>query len=409
VRYLIVGGGCAGVEAAREIRRRDKDGKITIINDSSEFFIFRPALKEYLMDEILKDELRVLPAGFFIDNRIEFVHGKIVSVDAEKNEIVMEINSNKIIRKYDRLLLALGGKPILPPYLAGHKFTNVFQFKSLSDTERIKSSLRSSDGECIIVGGGVLGVETAEMLARLGRKVTLLSRSENLVFKGIPSGLKTRVKKLFEKNGVEILTSKNVTDIKRSKDRLSGLVLDNGKVLNLDILIACTGISPDLKLAEDAALEISKGIHVDRSMRSSNEFIFAAGDCAVMEWSSRKTLRLWEPSRRMGRVAGANMAGGDENFDPFPSFYHTYLFGVPLGFFGDFDADEKKYDRVIKKTDDGYKEIVIENGRLVGASFMGGRPFPPAFIHLMKTGKKIPGGLEELLDDGFDLESLWYI
>jgi len=144
-------------------------------------------------------------------------------------------------------------------------------------------------------------------------------------------------------------------------------------------------------------------------MRSSNEFIFAAGDCAVMEWSSRKTLRLWEPSRRMGRVAGANMAGGDENFDPFPSFYHTYLFGVPLGFFGDFDADEKKYDRVIKKTDDGYKEIVIENGRLVGASFMGGRPFPPAFIHLMKTGKKIPGGLEELLDDGFDLESLWYI
>ena len=409
MKYMIIGGGCAGIEAAREIRRRDNEGRITVIDDSNDFFLFRPSLKEYLTGDIRKEELHGLPPGFLIDNRIVFLNGKIGSLDLRNSIIIMEKNGRRSIKKYDKLLLAIGGKPNLPPYLTDHEFINVFRFKSLSDTEQIISYLETSKGHSIIIGGGVLGVETAEMLSRIGRKVTLLSRSENLVFKGIPSAIKTRVKKLFRNNGVEILTSKNVKDIKNVEDRLTALVLDDGTVLELDLVIACTGISPDLKLSAEAGLEISKGIHVDSSMQTSKKNIFAAGDCVVMDWSSRKTLRLWEPSRRMGRIAGANMAGGEENFDPSPSFYHTYLFDVPLGFFRNFDAQGEDYDRLIRKTDEGYRELVIKNDRLVGASFMGGRPFPAPFIHMMKSGKKIPGGFRQLLDDDFDLERLWYL
>ncbi len=410
MRYIIIGGGCAGIEAAREIRRRDNVGKITVVDDSDEFFIFRPALKEYLMGDIRKEELRGLPRDFFRNNRIDFVNGIVSSLDTEKKEIMVKVNGKNTIKKYENLLLATGGKPIYPPYLAGTDFPNVFTFKTLLDTELIKSYLQDSDGRCIVIGGGVLGVETAELLARMGRKVTLVSRSDNLVFKGIPAGVKNGVKELFRKKGIDILTNMKVVDIEVKEDRIKGLVFQNGKSLEFDLLIACTGISPDLQLAADADIEVSKGIHVGRSMQTSKENIFAAGDCAYMNWNSRNTLRLWEPARRMGRIAGANMAGGNENFDPVPSFYHTYLFGVPLGFFGDFDAYGEGYERLIRKTDDsGYGELVIGNGRLVGASFLGGRPFPPPFIHLMRSGKTIPGGFGQLLKDGFDMEGLWYI
>ncbi|MDP6154728.1 MAG: FAD-dependent oxidoreductase [Candidatus Thermoplasmatota archaeon] len=408
MKYMIIGGGCAGIEAAREIRRRDSEVKIIIIDDSGDSFIFRPALKEYLMGAIRKEELRGLPAGFFIDKRIEFLKGTVTSLDADKTLITVKENGKDTVKNYDKLLLAHGGRPNLPPYLGDRDLKNVFQFKSLGDAESIKSHLKTSKGRCMVIGGGVLGVETAELLSRMDHNVTLLSRSENLVFRGIPKRLRQRVRNLFEKNGVAILMCKMVTDIEISGDRLTGLVLDDGNLLEMDMLIACTGISPNLNLAAEAGLEISKGIHVDRTMRTSRENVFAAGDCVVLDWSSRKILRLWEPSRRMGRIAGANMTGANEVFDPYPSFYHTYLFDVPLGFFGDFDTPGEDYDRVTRKTDDGYRELVIKNNRLVGASFMGGRPSPPPFLHLMKSGKKIRGGFRQLLDDDFDIERLWY-
>ena len=89
-----------------------------------------------------------------------------------------------------------------------------------------------------------------------------------------------------------------------------------------------------------------------------------------------------------------------------------YIFensGKPLGFFGDFDAVGEDYHRIIRKTDKEYRDLVIKNGSLVGASFMGGRPAPPPFVHLMRSGKKIPGGFNQLLDDDFDMERLWYL
>ena len=124
--------------------------------------------------------------------------------------------------------------------------------------------------------------------------------------------------------------------------------------------------------------------------------------------SGPETLRLWEPARRMGRTAGANMAGGDETFDPWPMYYHTHLFGRPIGFFGFFDATEEGHERIVRATEDSYRELVLKDGMLIGASFLGGRPFPPPLLRLMRKGWPVDVDPRVLFDETFDLESLWY-
>jgi len=99
----------------------------------------------------------------------------------------------------------------------------------------------------------------------------------------------------------------------------------------------------------------------------------------------------------------------DEHFRPVPSYFHTHLFHMPLGFFGNFDAPWEGHERVVKENEDGYRELMLKDDTLVSASFLGGRPEPVPFLHLLETGRAPPGGMTPLLDDDFDMESLWYL
>lgn len=421
MRYVIIGAGITGVEAALEIRRRDAEGAISIVDKENEAkgkgCIFRPALKEYLSGSVPEDDLSVYPENYLHDQGIEFIHANVSSIDSQTNTIeITPIDQNDSPRTlpYDRLLIATGAVPNTPAFFSHDPSpVNLFTFKTLKDASSVRSWIEHHRGTCLVVGGGILGMETAELLNAIGLKVILVTRSNNRLFAGIPETLKRKVIELFERKGIRSLLMGDVQEITIEDDRYSGLQLKNGDAILLDTMILCAGVKPSPILPEKAGLEFSRGIHVDDHMNTSDPNIFAAGDCAVMPWAGRasgpETLRLWEPSRRMGRIAGANIAGGDESYEPWPMYYHTHLFDMPLGFFGSFNAQEEGHERIITETDDGYRELVLKNGKIVGASFFGGRPFPPPFLRLMKLGKMADVDPKELLEDTFDQESLWYL
>ena len=410
MKYVIVGAGVAGIGAAREIRKRDTEGKITIIDENKEGHIYRPALKEYVVNRIDEEGVYGIQKNILKTEKINILTARAESINVEKKVVIYSQNGKKSVIKYDKLLLSTGANPLFPPYLNDReKYSNVFAFRSFKDAELIKTHLEKNNGICAVIGGGVLGMEIAELLINAGWKALLISRSKNLVFHGIPEKLKEHVISLFKKNNVEIMTEVDVIEVLSTKNKFTGLITSKGNI-KADMAIVCTGVAPNLLLAESAGIEVSKGIHVDKTMKTNIDDIYAAGDCAVMMWSSKKTLRLWEPCHRMGRTAGANMSGGTVEFDPWPIYYHTFLFNIPLGFFGEFDASLKGYDRVFKESKDiGYRELVIKEGILVGGSFLGGRPFPPPFFHMMKTKKAPKGDYKNLLNDDFDFESLWYL
>ncbi len=420
MNYIIVGAGVAGVSAVSELWRcmpemdfeAWEEAKILMIDDSVDLdhpgYIYRPALKEFLYGDITAEGLDTGPLGNFVD----FIHGHITDIDSEKRTLtlVSAEGGEEETLDYHKLLLATGARALLPPYLKGKNFRNVFPFRTRQQTEALKNWLSGHEGRCLVIGGGILGVETAEILWRMGHQVTLLSRSSNLLFKGIPEKLKEMTLELLREKGIEILMNQNVTGVQEGEDGLiTSLELEGGKLLEFDTVVPCTGVGPDLRLAETAGLEVSKGIHVDEEMKTSNEHIFAAGDCCYLPWAETKTLRVWEPCRRMGQVAGANMAGFDDVFDPWPRYFHTNLFDIPYGFFGRYDAAGPGISRKTRVTEDSYRELVLEDGAVVGASFMGGRPEPTPFLYFLRSGGNFPGDPKELLKDDFDFEQLWYL
>ena len=414
--HLIVGIGAAGIEAALEIKRRDPAAQVVILHREplAQGHIFRPALKEYLAGTLDFADLTVYPGGVLEGQGIRFIQGEAWAVDTETKELrfreFQEEGQVEATFHYHKLLLTTGAIPRLPPYLQGKGFSNVYAFRSLQDAVALKGRLeQEANARVLVIGGGILGVEAAELLATAGRRVTLLSRSSNLVFRGIPEPVKEKLVALFRKRGVQVLRGVSVTDTRVEGNRLTGLELEGGNVVEFDLVVAATGVSLDTTLPASAGLTIGNGIEVDEYMRSSDPNIYAAGDCVFMPWSKRSTLPIWGPARAMGKVAGANMLGEKERFKPWPSYYHSHLFGKPLGFFGDYDAPEEGHTRLVKETGDHYRELVLRDGKLVGASFFGKRPWPAPFIHLMTTKKTPPGGFEALLEEDYDFEGLWYL
>jgi NADPH-dependent 2,4-dienoyl-CoA reductase/sulfur reductase-like enzyme len=426
MKYVIIGGGIAGVEAALEIRRRDRDGMITILDMENEArgkgCIYRPALKEFLSGSLSDSTLSVYPSGYLQERGITFLHAGVSSIDPSSSTIhfisIDQPNTTQAIT-YDSLLLATGAVPRTPDVFHHDPAPeNQFYFKFLEDAVHIRGWLENHTGACCVVGSGVLGLETAELLTGMGHDVIMLTRSDNRLFRGIPDGLKSKLNDLFQRKGVRTHRFDEVREIPFREGRFTRLNLKDGTSIPIDTVILCAGVDVVRMLPVSAELDFSRGIHVDEHMRTSDQNIFAAGDCAFLPWApgqhGPETLRLWEPSRRMGKVAGANMAGGDETFDPWPMYYHTLLFDIPLGFFGSFDAPEEGHERIVRQTDDGYREIVLskENGRIMGASFLGGRPVPPPRIRIMKKmrdGEKLYLDPKLLLEDTFDQESLWYL
>ena len=414
MRYLIVGGGAAGVEAALEIRRRKPGEEIFIIDDQDEArgsgHIFRPALKEFLSGAIEEDGLRALPQGELDKKGITIRQGRMLAIHREPRTIEMQARDGIDDVGYDRLLIATGAVPRVPDGFTDLRSKdNLFCFRTLEDARTIRSWIETHPGPCLVVGGGVLGLETAELLRIKGHDVTMLTRTPRRLFKGIPDGISDRIRSLFRSRGFRSLLIDEIAKIEADNGRITGISLKDGSSLPVETVILSAGVEPFQQAAEEAGITCSTGIHVDRNMRTSDGNIFAAGDCAFLPWSARKTLRIWEPCKRMGRVAGANMAGGNEAFDPDPGYFHSYLFGKSFGFFGFFDASEDAHHRIVSETEDSYRELVLKDGKIVGASFLGGRPFPPPFMRLMRTGEMNGLDPRDLLEDTFDQESLWYV
>ena len=461
MKYVIIGAGIAGVEAALEIRKRDTEGPITIIDFDNEArgrgCIYRPALKEFLSGALSDIELSVYPEGYLSERKIAFIHAGVSSIDPAGRTVRYITSDSPNVTQtmpFDRLLIATGAVPRTPDLFHHDPAPeNQFYFKFRDDAVRIRHWLSDHTGTCCVVGGGILGIETAELLRAMDREVILLSRSDIRLFKGIPEKLKNKLDELFRRKGVRTLRFDDVLEIPFLDGRFTHLNLTDRTVIPIDAIILCAGVDVVRMLPDSAALAFSRGIHVDRHMRTSDPNIFAAGDCVFMPRAttvhpvgadqghspSPETLRLWEPSRRMGRVAGANMTAiadmtdianmtaivdngrggvggeiGDDIFYPWPMYFHTHLFGTPLGFFGSFDAPKEGHERIVRETDDSYREFVLskEDGRIVGASFLGGRPFPPPLLRLMermRDGEHIDLDPASLLDDSFDQESLWYL
>ncbi|MBA3017614.1 MAG: FAD-dependent oxidoreductase [Proteobacteria bacterium] len=361
--YLIIGNGVAGSTAAEFIRKHDAKGKITIVTDEALPFYYRIRLNEYISADISEQTLVAKKQHWFKDNDIDLkLRTRIVGAEPRQKMVVSE---NKQKFYYDLLLIATGSHSFVPP-IKGYDLKGVFTLRTIKDAHEISDHAKNSNN-VVLIGGGLLGIETGNALKKLGKKVTVVEFSPRLLPRQLDADGAFRLQQILEEMGFSFRIGAKTLEIIGDNQTTKGVLLEGGEVLAADMIIISAGVRSNLELADALELEHNKGIKVDEHMRTTKADIYSAGDVAEFK---EKSYGIWPAAMEQGKIAGTNMAGGDIIYKGTTMANILKLAGIDLASAGNIDP-ENIFESKIIKDEKTYKKIVINNDRIIGCIMLG--------------------------------------
>lgn len=329
-KYLIIGGVACGPKAASRLRRLDPEAEITIV-ERGEILSYGGCGMPYFLSGEVKDlkELWSTPIGVPRDSQFFQKVKNIKILDrtlaekinrAEKNVEVINLETGKPIKLYyDKLVLAVGGTPIIPP-IEGKDLNNVFKLNHPFDASKIKEAVdRGKIKNVVIVGGGLIGLEVAEALQKSGIKVTVVEMMDRLLPKMLDKEMSSLLMKDMKANGIDISVSNKVLKFEGDdQGNIKAVVTEKGTI-DARLALIAVGVKPNTKLAEDAGLEISEtgAIKVNDYLQTSDPNIYAGGDCIDninLLCNKRVYTPLGDLANIHGRIIANNIAGIQETF-----------------------------------------------------------------------------------------------
>ncbi len=379
MNYLIIGNGVAGIEAALAIRKSDTEGAITILTSSPYLYYYRPGVIEYLADGISRDRLIIYKSDFYDKNRIQTLTDTTVARLVPDEKVLIDTGGKRY--SYDRLLLATGADPALPP-IEGAGMDGVFTLRDIEDADRLRAFARGAK-RAIVVGGGLLGLESANSLAKLGLEVSVIEVCARLLPRQLDTEGARTLQHLLEEKGLAFALEDGVRAIEgdRSVERLH---LKSGRTLQADLVLVSAGIRGRCGLAREANISVTTGIVVDDHLQTSAKDVFAAGD--PIEHRG-KLFGIWPAAKEQGRIAGLNMAGIPTLYNPTLMATTLKITGIDLYSAGNFDA--AGCDVLVASSDTGYKKLLIDAGLAVGAIALGDH-------EAVKAAQRVMDGKDEL-------------
>ena len=306
MRVIIIGGGAAGASCATRLRRLNEDAEIIILERTSEVSIANCGLPYYISDvipnrdSILVSTPQKFKSWFNIDVRLET---EVVEINKEEKFVITSSNEKL---SYDYLVLANGAKPIVPEF-AGLNKDKTFVVRTLSDADKIKSYIKNNPVKKVaVIGGGFIGIEIAENLIEMGLDTTLIELN-NQILAPVDFEIAKIAQDEMIKKGVNLILSDGVQKFSENQ-----IILNSNNAIDYDLCILAIGVKPETDLARKAGLETNRGIIVDEYLKTSNEFIYAAGDNIEAKdfVSGQNTLLpLAGPANRQGRIVADNICG----------------------------------------------------------------------------------------------------
>ena len=341
-RIIVVGGGAAGTASALEARRNDRTAEITLINREKLPEYSRCALPYVISKVIPKPENVIIHEEPALRQMMRInlrLHTEATDIDM-KNRIVKTKDldtGEEGSLPFDSLILALGAKPGTAPVpgLEGKK--NVLKLRTMHDAEEI-SKLASPGKTAGILGASLIGMELAEALAHLKVKVIIIHRSPETLSTLLDPDLSSLIRVEAEKEGIKFALSTTIQEI-GGNEKVDWVKTAAGETFHVDFMIVATGTPPETELAVRIGAKTGKndGILVDDHMCIGVEGVYAAGDCVEypdMMSGQPSLIQLGTIAVRMGRVAGANAAGGDVTLPPLLGTTTSRLFGLEIGTVG---------------------------------------------------------------------------
>jgi nitrite reductase (NADH) large subunit len=387
--YLIIGNGVAGTTAAENIRLNDTKGEITIVTDEDLPFYYRVRLPDYLGGVVAESELIAKKDAWYDEKKISLqLNTRINGANPDKKHLLTVEGATLA---YDRLLLANGSHPFIPP-IKGSDTKGVYVVHTLHDVRQI-SQAAEKISNVVLVGGGLLGLETANALQKLGKNITVVEFFPRLLPRQLDNEGAARLQHFFENLNFTFKLGAITREITGDK-RVKQVVLENGTVLPTEMVIISAGVRPTLDLAKMLGLKTDKGVIVDKFMQTSQRGIYAAGD--VIEFEG-KTYGIWPAAMEQGKIAGLNISGGKTSYEGTILANTLKVAGIDLATTGEIDA-ENRYESKIVAYEDIYKKVVIDNGRVIGCIMLGDRKNFNRINKAITSGEDILNELDSMLN-----------
>ncbi|QDU71383.1 FAD-dependent oxidoreductase [Mucisphaera calidilacus] len=401
LKLVIVGGVAGGASAAARARRMNEHAEIILLEKDRDVSFANCGLPYYLGGEITdRNKLTVASADllrkrFRIDVRT-MTEAVAINRDARTVTVTNHTTNTTEDLPYDKVILAPGASPIRPP-VGCDQCPGVFTLRNLHDTDDIHDHLDRIDNKhALVVGGGYIGIEMAEQLVERGHPVTLVERAEQVLALLDPEMAQPGAKALTD-NGIDLRTSDEVVNIERSDNTIHA-TLKSGATLDVGIIIFGIGVIPNTKLATDAGLDTgqTRGITVDRYMRTSDPDIYAVGDAVEYVYGptgQSMRIALAGPANRAGRIAGEHAVTGESQ--PMGDVFGTSIvrvFNVAAGLTGLTARSAERFGI------DANTVTVIANHH--AGYFPGAKPVTLKLTYAPDTGKVL--GAQAVGEQGID-------
>lgn len=408
--YLIIGNSVAAMGAIAGIRSIDANRPITLIAKESEHTYSRPLIPYLLAGKVDEKRMHYRPKDFYERNNVRVMLGvEVRRVDAQAKSV--ETSDGQTIA-FDQLLIATGGKPILPADVSGNEAKGVFTFATWEDAREIRDFIGANGvKEAVVVGGGLIGLKSMEALHALAVRTTIVELADRILSATFDKKASDMSRAHLEEAGISVRCGTTVAGIQQQEGKVSGVTLRDGTKIPCGLVIFAIGVVPDARIVADTPIKMDRGILVDERLQSSIDGIYAAGDVsqgADLLTGQMRPIPIFPNAYRQGFVAGCNMAGSDRRYKGGMAMNSVDVLGLPTISVGITSPEGEGYEALsaFDPEEPSYKKIVLKNDRIVGAIFIGQIDRAGIITGLIKDAVDVSSFKDLLLTEAFGLISL---
>ena len=408
----IIGNGISGITAARHIRKLS-DNRIVVISAESEYFFSRTALMYVYMGHMKFEHTQPYENWFWEKNRIELVYGYVNEVDHKNKSLVLR---DREPIKYDKLIIATGSKPNRFGW-PGQDLKGVQGLYSRQELEQLEIDAPNKETckRAVIVGGGLIGIELAEMLRSRDIPVTFLVRESSFWNGVLPEGESQMINEHIREHHIDLRLSTNLVEIlSDEKGRAKAVVTDKGDTIACDLVGLTAGVTPNIEFLRNSGIELGKGVKVNRYLETNIPDVYAIGDCAEQReaiGNRRKVEAVWYTGRMMGETVAHSICGQRREYKPGHWFNSAKFLDIEYQTYGwVFSENSRKEDEKHFHWRHPSELICItiayrgSDRKFLGINTFGIRMRHEVLDRWLSEGRSIEHVMEYLRDANFDPE-----
>ena len=404
MNVLVLGAGGAGISAVQAIRSVDKKIDINLVSKENFMPYSLCGLPDFLSGKISMKVLNRLDSNFFTKNNINLIFGKeAIKVDPSRKIVHFKNNSTNDVKEmieFDKLLIAIGSKPIVSS-IPGLNKKQVYIVSNLENCKNIIKGLRKAT-KIAVIGSGFVGIGCAQALKQREKEVFVIETLDRILANIFDKEISSIAQEMLESLGINFILGNQVKEI-IGNNVVEGLKLKDGKI-DCDMVLLTVGVRPNIDIVRNTMIRVNQGIIVNEFMESNLKDIFAAGDVAESFDCNHGEPGLkatWSNAVEQGHVAGLNIAGKRCKYPGFQSYNIIHIHDVPFLSMGNVTNLPQNCSELVLKGIDSIRKVFIQNDRILGMEFYGDMTNSGYLFSLINKGSDIKGYDKKILSNYF--------